>query len=127
MTDINIIGTAAAGVLVLIGMDVLAGMLSAASRGDLSSRKLREGLMHKLALVLAFSLAVALEWCEHALPMGMSVPLVLPVASYIIIMEACSIYENIKSVNSDFKFEGFDELFRIRTGSKEEKEEENFK
>ena len=107
----------------MISLDVLAGILSAASRGDLSSRKLREGLMHKLALVLAFSLAVALEWCEHSLPMGVEVPLVLPVAAYIIIMEACSVYENIKSVNPDFKFTGFDELFRFNDGDKGEGEE----
>lgn len=81
--------------------------------------------MHKLALVLAFSLAVALEWCEHSIPMGIEVPLVLPVSAYIIIMEACSVYENIKSVNPDFTFTGFDELFRFKDGDKEE--EENIK
>ena len=120
MTDISIIGTAGGAVLVLITLDVVAGILSAASRGDISSRKLREGLMHKLALVLAFALAVALEWCEASIPIGLSIPLIMPVASYIIVMEACSIYENVRSVNPDFRFEGFDELFRIRTGSKEE-------
>ena len=119
----GMIGTAAAGVLAMISLDVLAGILSAASRGDLSSRKLREGLMHKLALVLAFSLAVALEWCEHSLPMGVEVPLVLPVAAYIIIMEACSVYENIRSVNPDFRFTKFDELFRFKDGDKGEGEE----
>lgn len=79
--------------------------------------------MHKLALVLAFSLAVALEWCEHSLPMGVEVPLVLPVAAYIIIMEACSVYENIRSVNPDFRFTKFDELFRFKDGDKGEGEE----
>lgn len=120
MTDMTIIGDAAIGIMIMICLDILAGLVSAASRGEINSTKLRQGLLHKLGLVLAFALAVALEYEEHVLPIGMSTPLVVPVSVYIIITEACSVYENIRTINPDFTFTGFDDLFK-----KIDKEEEN--
>lgn len=114
--DINIIGEAGVGVLVMIALDVVAGIASAASRGEIDSTKLRMGLLHKLGLVLAFALAVALEWEEDVLAIGIEVPLVVPVAAYIVLMEACSVYENIKSVNPDFRFKKFEDLFKFKDG-----------
>lgn len=98
----------------MIALDVVAGIASAASRGELDSTKLRMGLLHKLGLVLAFALAVALEWEESVLAIGIEVPLVVPVTAYIVLMEACSVYENIKSMNPDFRFEKFEDLFEFK-------------
>lgn len=109
--ELETIGRAAGAVGIMIALDVVAGITAAASRGDIQSSKLREGLMHKVALVLAFSLGVALEYAEGVLPLGMDVPLVVPVASYIILMEACSTYENVRRINPEFKFDGFGALF----------------
>lgn len=111
MIDITIIGNAAAVAGAMIALDVVAGLVSAASRGELDSTKLRQGLMHKAGLCLAFSLAIVLEYGESVVPLGISVPLVIPVVSYIILMEACSVYENIKRINPDFEFSRFEDLF----------------
>ena len=105
---------AAAGVVgMMIVMDIAAGILSAASRGDIDSSTLRHGLLHKLALVMAMALAVALEVAEGVLAVGAAVPLVIPVATYISIMEACSIYENCRTANPDLQIKEFDDLFRF--------------
>lgn len=107
------IAASAAVVGLMICLDVAAGILSAATRGDIDSSTLRHGLLHKLALVVAIALAIALEVAESVLAVGASVPLVVPVAGYIAIMEACSIYENLKHVNPDLHIKQFDDLFRF--------------
>lgn len=111
--EINVIGEAALGILIMIALDIVAGITSAASRGELDSAKLRMGLLHKVGLILAFALAVALEWEERALAIGIDVPLVVPVATYVAIMEACSVYENIKRINPEFRFGKFEDLFKF--------------
>lgn len=126
MTDMTIIGDAAIGIMIMICLDILAGLVSAASRGEINSTKLRQGLLHKLGLVLAFALAVALEYEEHVLPIGMSTPLVVPVSVYIIVTEACSVYENIRTINPDFTFTGFDDLFK-KIDKKEENDHDNLR
>lgn len=111
MTDFGTIGTAAlicGGMMVL---DVVAGLLAAASNGTIDSTTLRKGLMHKLGLCLALVLAAALEYACTVLPLGISLPIFIPVACYIILMEACSTYENIKKVNPDFRPTNFEDLF----------------
>lgn len=117
------IGKAAAGVGLMIVLDILSGFTAAASNGELSSKRLREGLMHKLAVVLAVALAVALEWEQTILPIGLNVPIVSAVATYIIIMETCSIYENVKKINPEFEWQGLDNLFKF--SNDDEKDNQN--
>lgn len=117
MTSFETIGAAAGVCGIMIIMDIVAGILSAATRGELNTQKLRIGLFHKLALVLTFVLAVAIEYACEVLPMGVTIPLVLPVATYIALMEACSVYENIKQINPDVKVERFEDLFKFSHGT----------
>lgn len=119
MTDISIIGEAGAGIAIMIVLDIVAGFSSAVTRGEVDSRILREGLMHKLALILAYALAIALEYENTILDLGIDVPIVMGVAAYIVVMEACSVYENIRSINPDFAFTSFDEIFRKLRGKEE--------
>lgn len=111
MVDFEFVSKAAAGIFIMITLDVAAGLTAAISRGEVDSKILREGLMHKLALMIAFALAVALEYESSVLDLGIQVPLITGISAYIMLMEACSVYENIRSVNPDFEFEGFDKLF----------------
>lgn len=122
MTSFETIGAAAGVCGIMITMDIVAGVLSAATRGELNTQKLRIGLFHKLALVLTFVLAVAIEYACEVLPMGVTIPLVLPVATYIALMEACSVYENIKRINPDVKVEKFEDLFKFSHGTESDKD-----
>lgn len=98
---------------ILIIMDILAGIARAASNGEIRTPILRAGLWHKLAVVMAFVLAIVLEYAETVLPLGIELPLLVPVSCYICIMEACSIYENLKGINPDMKIEKFEDLFKL--------------
>lgn len=116
MTSFETIGAAAGVCGIMIAMDVAAGVLSAATRGELNTTKLRHGLFHKLGLVLTYALAVALEYACDVLPLGIDMPLVIPVAAYITLMEAMSVYENVKQINPDIKVEKFEDFFKFSHG-----------
>jgi hypothetical protein len=120
MTDMAIIGRAGVGIAIMIVLDIVAGFSAAVSRGEVDSQKLREGLMHKLALVLGYALAIALEYENAVLHLGIDVPLVSGVAAYIALMEACSVYENVRLINPEFEFTNFDNLFKKVKGDKDE-------
>ena len=83
--------------LVMSLMDVLVGFIGAAIRGEINSSKMREGLGHKMLLVLIIALAVLLQgFTTHIGDTGWNVPLIMPVCGYIAVMEVASIVENIK-------------------------------
>lgn len=83
--------------LVMSLMDVVTGFVGAAVRGEISSAKMREGLGHKMLLVLIIMLAVLLQgFTTHIGDTGWNVPLIMPVCGYISVMEVASIVENIK-------------------------------
>lgn len=83
--------------LVMSLFDVVTGFVGAAIRGEISSSKMREGLGHKMLLVLIILLAVLLQgFTTHIGDTGWNVPLIMPVCGYIVIMEVASIVENIK-------------------------------
>lgn len=83
--------------LVLSVMDVLTGFIGAAVRGQISSTKMREGLGHKMVLVLMIAMAVLLQgFTTHIGDTGWNVPLIMPVCGYISVMEVASIIENAK-------------------------------
>lgn len=85
-------------VLVLSVLDVLTGWVQALINRSFSSTKMREGLLHKMVLVLIIVLAIAIQaFTAHIGDTGWSLPLIFPVCAYIAIMEVASILENIKA------------------------------
>ena len=84
--------------LVLSVFDIMTGWIQAVINKAFSSTKMREGLWHKMLLVLIICLAVVLQgFTAHIGDTGWSVPLIYPVCAYIAVMEVASILENIKA------------------------------
>lgn len=79
----------------LIIFDILSGLLSAMIRGEFQSHIMREGGLHKLMLVLAISFGIFLDYAMSVVDLGINVPVGRFICIYIIIMEICSIIENI--------------------------------
>ena len=80
----------------LMAFDVLTGLLGAVVRHDFQSAKMREGIGHKAMLVLVVALAVLVQGAtDHIGDMGWSVPLIVPVCVYIIVMEVASVLETV--------------------------------
>ena len=83
--------------LVLSVFDIITGWIQAVINHAFSSTKMREGLWHKILLVLIICLAVVLQgFTTHIGDTGWTLPLIYPVCAYIAVMEVASILENIK-------------------------------
>lgn len=103
---------------VLMGFDVLSGVISAFVRSDFQSSKMREGLGHKAMLVLVIALAVLVQgFSSHIGDLGFSVPLIVPACVYIALMEIGSVLENVSAAYPDLAGSA---LFRLFSQNKKE-------
>lgn len=101
----------AAGVMTLV--DIATGVTRAALNRELSSDGFLRGLVRKSAVILAFSLAVALEYAESLIALGLDIRLTVPVACYIVLTEATSAYENIKGIDPALRPDAFEDIFEV--------------
>lgn len=88
-------------VLLLIGLDLIVGIVGAVVTHTFSSEKMRAGLLHKFMELSAMALAIILD---GALTSGLDLatqPLLLATCAYIGIMETGSVLELIKKYDPD--------------------------
>lgn len=98
---------------ILIAMDYISGIAAAASRGDLQSSKMREGLWHKLGEVGAILLSYLVAEEGHYIGLPYQIDLLIPaVIIWISVMEITSILENLTLLNPDLDSAGFLRIFR---------------
>lgn len=101
---------------ILIAMDYLSGIAAAASRGDLQSSKMREGLWHKLGEVVAILLAYLVAEEGHYIGLPYQIDLLIPaVLIWISVMEITSILENLAILSPDLASAGFLQIFKKTT------------
>lgn len=101
---------------ILIAMDYLSGIAAAASRGDIQSSKMREGLWHKLGEVVAILLAYLVAEEGHYIGLPYQIDLLIPaVLIWISVMEITSILENLAILNPDLASAGFLQIFKKTT------------
>ena len=106
---------AALVVMLFIILDFVSGIIKAAIKSELSSTKMREGLMHKLSFILA----LLLGWlCEWSMPI-LGLPDVFG-AVYISCTEIVSILENLGEINPELKTSKFLSLFGENTTDNKE-------
>ena len=79
--------------------DILTGIIKALYNEGLNSTYLRKGLFHKLAEVLALVGSGLLEYGIQYVELGIDIPILKVVLSYICIMELVSSLENLAEVN----------------------------
>lgn len=98
-------------VLVFIVADVVAGVLAALKKQELSSSKARDGLWHKAGEVLIVALAVLIEVGSAHMDLGFTAPLIVPVCTYLVLNECMSILENAAELNPELKGSKLMQLF----------------
>lgn len=86
-------------VLVFIAFDIITGLIKALAKDGLNSTILRKGLYHKLSEILTVIGAGLLQYGAEYINLGIEVPALMGVASYICIMELVSIIENLAMLN----------------------------
>lgn len=104
--------------LVMMVMDIVTGFAGAIFTRTVSSTKMREGIGHKAMLVMLVVLAVLIQtFSLHIGDMGWSIPMILPVCVYIVVMEVASVVENVISAYPDLKDSPLVRLFDRATDS----------
>lgn len=101
---------------ILIAMDYITGISAAASRGDLQSSKMREGLWHKIGEVGAILLAYLVAQEGHYIGLPYQIDILIPaVLIWISVMEITSILENLAVLNPELASDGFLQIFKNTT------------
>lgn len=111
--------------MVMMVMDIVTGFAGAVITGAVSSTKMREGIGHKAMLIMLVVLAVLVQtFSLHIGDMGWSIPMILPVCVYIIVMEVASVVENAVSAYPELKDSPLVRLFDRTTDSSDREEVE---
>lgn len=112
VTDNPAAQVAIAAVLLLILLDIIAGFTGAAVTKTISSKKMREGLLHKF---MELVLVVLADIIDGALLGGFDIlggnPLLVVTCAYIAFMEVSSILEIVGKYNPELAESGIFSLF----------------
>lgn len=84
---------------IFILFDIGTGIIKAVYHGDINSTALRQGLFHKLSEIVAIAGSGLLEYGMEYVNLGVKLPLVGVVATYLCVTELISILENLSDVN----------------------------
>lgn len=80
----------------MMASDMVAGFIAAAINKELSSSKMRNGLLHKVLMLILIFACLAVEiGISHTVALPYDVPTCEVVCGYIVIMELISVLENI--------------------------------
>ena len=82
-----------------IALDFLTGIVKAFATNSFSSTRMREGLFHKVGLILCMILGGLVDFAQGHLDLGVAVPVAAAICVYICLMEITSIIENVCKIN----------------------------
>ena len=99
--------------------DVLTGVAVGFLKSGLSSAKSREGVQHKVGLILAMVLGVLLHVCQQFFDLGINIPILVFICLYITFTEIVSICENIGELAPQLKDSRFMKLFQFAADGKD--------
>lgn len=112
--DFSSLGWQIATPIIFSVADIITGFIQAVINNDVQSKKMRQGLLHKVLIIIILLLSFV-----ASITFNISI-ISKFVAIYIIVMETISIFENLKKAGINF-----DELLKIFIiGKKEKKENE---
>lgn len=83
---------------VLMISDIVTGLLNAIKKKEVKSSKMREGLWHKCGFLMIIGLSFGIEYAQTLVDLGFSIPLTIPICTYIIVGELISVLENINKI-----------------------------
>lgn len=99
---------------IMMCADVLVGFIVAAINNDLSSTKMRKGLLHKVLILILIAVCLAIELAiGHTVQLPYDIPTCEVVCGYIVIMELISVLENIGRGYPQFVDSALFKLFNL--------------
>lgn len=118
LTDAQAWGIALACVMMLA--DVLVGFITAAINNEISSTKMRQGLLHKVLMLVLIVVCLAIELAiGHTVELPYDIPTCEVVCSYIVVMELMSVLENIGRGYPQFTDSALFKLFNLQDKDKQ--------
>lgn len=112
-------------VLFFIAMDYLTGILKAGVQHNISSAKMREGLMHKLAYILILILSQAIDIFNIHTQLSLPLNVLAVTSAGISLIELTSIVENLCEINPEIANKSFMKIFDTVKDNTNKTEEEN--
>ena len=108
---------------VMMAADMIAGFIAAAINKELSSSKMRKGLLHKALMLILIFACLAIEISiSHTVALPYDVPTCEVVCGYIVIMELISVLENVAKGYPELKDSMLFKLFNFENkGNGEDK------
>ena len=108
---------------VMMISDVVVGFIVAIINEELSSIKMRKGLLHKALMLVLIFVCLAIEvGISHAVVLPYDVPTCEVVCGYIVIMELISVLENIAKGYPVLKDSALFKLFNLSNKDNERNE-----
>lgn len=101
----------AIAVLFFSSIDYLTGIIKAGIQGNLNSKRMREGLGHKLAYLALTLVAWFIDTINLHLSLGFPINVLTCTVSGICLIELTSIIENITAINPELKNAAFMNIF----------------
>lgn len=112
LTDAQSWGIALACVMMIA--DIVVGFISAAINEELSSTKMRNGLLHKVLMLVLIFVCLAIEvGISHSVALPYDIPTCEVVCGYIVIMELMSVLENIANGYPELRDSALFRLFNL--------------
>jgi toxin secretion/phage lysis holin len=106
----------------VMAADMVAGFIAAVINKELSSTKMRNGLLHKALMLVLIFVCLAIEVSvSHTNALPYDVPTCEVVCGYIVVMELISVLENIANGYPELKDSALFKLFNL--GNKKSKDE----
>lgn len=113
----------AIAVLFFITIDYITGIIKAVMQGNLSSKKMREGLGHKLAYLILTLTAWFIDALNMHLSLGFPISIFTCTVSGTCLIELTSIIENITAINPELKDAAFMQIFAQNNTKPKHKED----
>lgn len=98
-------------VLFFVATDYITGIVKAIMAGNLSSKKMREGLGHKFAYLVLILVAYMIDTVGAHVDLGLPVHVHLITVGGVCLIELTSILENITEINPELKDVPFMQIF----------------
>ena len=103
LANVSIDAWPIAAVCVLVLLDIVSGLGKAYVTGTLSSKAMRDGLMHKATYFGLIVLFVAVEVFQQHFDVLTNVPTTLAICVYVCVTEFVSVLENLTVINPELR------------------------
>lgn len=110
-------------VFLLVLIDYISGVVNAIMHGELSSKKMRQGLGHKFAYLAIICVALIVEYGSDYINMGIELPVFMPVCAGICLIEITSIMENCVKINPELSKSNILNIFKVDKKESDSKED----